>query len=71
MDIDPYHLGRYLGALFWPLLLAALAFGVGQLIATLRPPNAANAVRAWTRLVTAVVFVATLFLTVGGLLALR
>ncbi len=47
--MDWYLIGRILGVVFWPSLVAVLVYGIGLAIATTRPPQLADNIRRWAR----------------------
>jgi hypothetical protein len=66
--MDYYLVGRVLGALLWPALIAVAIYGVGYAIAWTRPAEQATAVRRWAMMAAAAGFVATLIMSLGSLL---
>ena len=61
--MDWYLIGRILGVIYWPALVAVLLYGIGWAISLSRPPHVAVNVRRWFQVVAFVGFVGTLFFT--------
>lgn len=61
--MDWYLIGRVLGLLFWPALVAVLVYGIGWLVAVSRPTHLADGIKRWTRLAAVAGFAGTLFIT--------
>jgi len=61
--MDWYLIGRILGVIFWPALVAVVLYGAGWLLSIPRPPHIANNIKRWFRLAAFVGFMATLFFT--------
>ena len=59
--MDWYLIGRILGVVFWPSLVALGLYGVGWILAIPRQPHAAANVKRWFRMAALVGFVGTLF----------
>ena len=58
--MDWYLIGRILGVVFWPSLVAVLVYGVGLAIAMARPPQLAEEIRRWARVAAFAGFLVTL-----------
>ena len=56
-------IGRILGVVFWPGLVAVLVYGLGWAIALSRPPYVAVEIRRWARVAAFAGFAGTLFVT--------
>jgi len=61
--MDWYLIGRILGLLFWPALVAVLLYGIGWLIAISRPPHISVSVKRWFRTAAVLGFIGTLIFT--------
>lgn len=61
--MDWYLIGRILGVVFWPGLVAVLVYALGSAFALSRPPHVAVEIRRWTRVAAFAGFFGTLFVT--------
>jgi hypothetical protein len=66
--MDWYLIGRILGVIFWPALVAVAIYGIGWAIALARPPHLAGATRRWARVAAFAGFLVTLAVTGRDLL---
>ncbi len=65
MDDLYYLIARSAGALYWPVLFAAIVFVVGGIVARGHPQHQGQRIRRWFVLSALAVFVATFLMTVG------
>ena len=68
-ESDFYRVARVAGALFWPALLAMLVYFGGRALAQLRPAANRPRIRRWSLGLAAFLFVVSLALSVGDLVA--
>jgi hypothetical protein len=61
--MDWYLIGRILGVVYWPLLVAVAVYGIGWGIAISRPPHVAPGIKRWARLAAFTGFAAMLAVT--------
>lgn len=66
--MDWYLIGRILGVIFWPSLVAVAIYGLGWAIAIARPPQRAGEIRRWARVAAFAGFLVTLIVTGRDLL---
>ena len=59
--MDWYLIGRVVGLLFWPTLVAVGLYGIGWVLAIPRQPHVAVNIKRWFSLVALVGFLGTLF----------
>lgn len=59
--MDWYLIGRVLGLLFWPTLVAVGLYGIGWVLAIPRQPHVAANIKRWFRLLAFLGFMGTLF----------
>lgn len=68
MDDLYYVIARAAGALYWPVLFAAIVFAIGWIVARGRPDHQGQRIRRWFALAAIAIFVASFLMTVGELL---
>ncbi|HEY7610871.1 MAG TPA: hypothetical protein VIF14_16705 [Alphaproteobacteria bacterium] len=61
--MDWYLIGRILGVVFWPALVAVLVYGLGWALSIPRQPHVAVVIKRWSTLAAVLGFVVTLFFT--------
>ena len=66
--MDWYLIGRLLGVILWPALVAAAVYGLGWTIAIAYPPQRAVEIRRWARVAALAGVLATLLATGRDLL---
>lgn len=60
-EMDWYLIGRILGVMFWPGLVAVALFGVGWAVSLPRPEHVAANIKRWFRMAAVAGFMGTLF----------
>ena len=61
--MDWYLIGRVLGMVFWPGLVAVVLLGFGWTLSISREPHVAAIIKRWCRLAAFLGFAGTLFFT--------